>query len=88
MNGYERLSRLPGSYPELAINQKLITLSAPWLLYDQAELQHLENEVRIISQTDARDSKKSVPTLSWQALNEALGDSVDLQKRKNIGNRR
>jgi hypothetical protein len=83
MAGYERLSRLIGTYPELAIFRKFSTLCAKLLLYKQAELQHLENELRIISQIDARDPKKSVYTVSWGALNKAPKEhGDDLQKQK------
>jgi hypothetical protein len=83
MAGYERLSRLIGTYPELAIYRKFSILCAKMLLYKQAELQHLENELRIIAQNDARDSRKSVYTVSWEAMNEASENGGDdLQKQK------
>jgi hypothetical protein len=83
MTGYERLSRLIGTYPELAIYRKFSTLCAKLLLYKQAELQHLENELRIISQMDARDPKKSVYAVSWEAMNDASEEGgEDLQKQK------
>ncbi|KAF7507455.1 hypothetical protein GJ744_010386 [Endocarpon pusillum] len=83
MTGYERLSRLIGTYPELAIYRKFSTLCTRLLLYKQAELQHLENELNIISQIDARDPRKSVYTVSWEALNEASPtDGDDLQRQK------
>jgi hypothetical protein len=83
MTGYERLSRLISTYPELAIYRKFSTLCTKMLLYKQAELQHLENELSIISQIDARNPQKSDYTVSWEAMNNASeqgGD--DLQKRK------
>ncbi len=82
MSGYEKLSRLIGTYPELAMYRKFSTLSAKLLLYKQAELQHLENELRIMSQYNARDAQKSVYTVSWKAMNDASGDGGDLQKQK------
>lgn len=83
MTGYERLSRLIGTYPELAIYRKFSTLCTKLLLYKQAELQHLENELDIISQMDARDPRKSVYAVSWEALNgaSAIGGD-DLQRQK------
>ena len=83
MTGYERLSRLIGTYPELAIYRKFSTLCTRLLLYKQAELQHLENELNIISQVDARDPRKSVYAVSWEALNgdsEISGDNLQRQK--------
>jgi hypothetical protein len=83
MTGYERLSRLISTYPELAIYRKFSTLCSKMLLYKQAELQHLENELSIISQIDARDPEKSDYTASWEAIKNASeqgGD--DLQKQK------
>lgn len=83
MTGYERLSRLIGTYPELGCYRRFSTLCTKLLLYKQAELQHLENELNIISHLDACDSRKSVYTVSWKALNEASAtDGDDLQKQK------
>ena len=87
MTGYDRLSRLIGTYPELAIYRKFSTLCTKLLLYKQAELQHLENELNIISQMDAHDPRKSVYTVSWEALNEASaigGDDLQRQKALEI----
>jgi hypothetical protein len=83
MIGYERLSRLIGTYPELAIYRKFSTLCTKMLLYKQAELQHLENELSIISQIDARDPEKSDYSVSWEAMNNASDQGgEDLQKQK------
>jgi hypothetical protein len=83
MAGYERLSRLIGTYPELAIYRKFSSLCAKMLLYKQAELQHLENELSIIVRNDAHDSRKSAYAVSWAAINESTeGGGVDLQKQK------
>lgn len=83
MTGYERLSRLIGTYPELAIYRKFSTLCTKMLLYKQAELQHLENELSIISQIDAHDPRKSIYAVSWEAMNKASEEGGDdLQKQK------
>jgi hypothetical protein len=84
MTGYERLSRLIGTYPELAIYRKFSTLCAKRLLYKQAELQHLENELNIISQFDARDSKKATHTVSWEAINQASEERGDDRQKQKI----
>lgn len=83
MNGYERLSRLIGTYPELAIYRKFSALCAKLLLYKQAELQHLENELNIISQIDSRDSEKRAYAVSWEAMDKASEEGgCNLQKQK------
>ena len=83
MTGYESLSRLIGNYPELAIYRKFSTLCTKMLLYKQAELQHLENELSIISEIDAADSEKSAYAVSWQAMSTASEQGGDnLQKQK------
>ncbi|ERF69219.1 hypothetical protein EPUS_01176 [Endocarpon pusillum Z07020] len=83
MSGYEKLSRLIGVYPELAIYRKFSTLCAKMLLYKQAELQHLENELDIISQIDSCNSEKSVFAVSWRAIDKGLMEGGDnLQKQK------
>lgn len=83
MSGYEKLSRLIGVYPELAIYRKFSTLCAKMLLYKQAELQHLENELDIISQIDSCNSEKSVFAVSWRAIDKGLTEGGDnLQKQK------
>jgi hypothetical protein len=83
MAGYERLSCLIGAHPEVGIYRKFSILYAKMLLYKQAELQHLENELSIIVQKDAHDSRKSAYAVSWAAINEASeGGGDDLQKQK------
>jgi hypothetical protein len=53
------------------------------LLYKQAELQHLDNELSTIVQNDAHDSRKSSYAVSWAAINESPDGGInDLQKQK------
>lgn len=46
MEGYAKLASLMGAYPEVAILRRFGALNIQNLLYLQAELVHLENELR------------------------------------------
>jgi hypothetical protein len=80
MAGYNEFANLIGSYPELTIYRKFATLTSKNLLYMQAELIYLENQLRVISEVDHEDPEKRGFGVSWEALNEASGDGA-AQKR-------
>ena len=81
MTGYDKLSSLIGRYPSLAIYRRFSTLSAKVLLHMQAELVHLENELRIITERNSTNAEKARFDVSWAALNEASSEgAADLQR--------
>ena len=81
MTGYDRLAALIGRYPSLAIYRRFGALTAMVLLYMQAELSHLENELCIVSQQNSTDPEKARFHISWEALNHASSEgAADLQR--------
>ena len=81
MTGYDKLASLIGRYPSLAIYRRFSTLSAKVLLHMQAELVHLENELRIITGRNSTNAEKARFDVSWEALNEASSEgAADLQR--------
>jgi len=82
MTGYGKFAQLIADFPSLTIYRKFGALSSKVLLYMQAELIHLENELKIIAQ---EDPEKATFEVSWAALfgaSDQNGD--DLQRRKII----
>lgn len=81
MTGYDKLAGLIGRYPSLAIYRGFSALGAKILLHMQAELTHLENELRIITQRNMSDPDKGRFNVSWEALNQAPSEgAADLQR--------
>lgn len=80
MPGYNEFANLIGSYPDLTIYRKFATLASKNLLYMQAELVYLENELKTISEMDHENPEKRGFGVSWKALNEASGGGA-VQKR-------
>ena len=58
--GYDRFASLIADYPDLSICRRFGTLAAEDLLYLQAELLHLEVELRIIEEQDDQDLECAV----------------------------
>lgn len=83
--GYEKLGSLIGRYPPLSIYRKFGALAAENLLHMQAELSHLEAEMRLIKEQDRQDSGKAGFVACWSALQGATSNpGADLQWRKSL----
>ncbi|KAH7138210.1 hypothetical protein B0J11DRAFT_587350 [Dendryphion nanum] len=72
MEGYVRLASIMGAHPEVAILRRFGNLNAENLLYLQAELVNLENELRRIQKLDCEsgDEDRSIFGRDWQTLAE------------------
>lgn len=70
MPGYKALSDLLGTFPQLHCYRRFGSLSAKVLLYRQAELSHLEAELRVIVAEDEQDPKTCGCDQSWKKLND------------------
>ena len=82
MTGYDKLAALIGKYPSLGIYRRFGALSAKVLLNMQAELAHLETELRIITQRNSSDPEKARFDVSWEALSQASSEgAADLQRK-------
>ena len=83
MTGYDELSTLIGSYPELAMFRRFGPLSAKVLLCMQAELLDLEDDLNIISEIDFKDWERREILTSWVKANAATSENgADLRRRK------
>ena len=77
-NGYLKLSVFQSKFPEVAIFRRFAALNAQNILYMQAELSHLELELKEIITEDSRsgDSERRAYTQDWWTLNQASKQSV------------
>ena len=70
MGGYPELSALMGSHPKIAIFQRFATLGSQNLLYLQAELVYLKQELQDIAKEDdeSADPVRQSYKNSWSTL--------------------
>lgn len=74
IEGYPRLAGQMGDFPETAILRRFSTLNSQNLLYLQAEIIHLESELRELemSNSKAQDSQKHMYARDWYWLKESV----------------
>ena len=65
LTGYDSLALLLGRYPELAVFRKFGKTSMKCLLYKQAEITYLENELDVLSQSNCSSLEKLPLACSW-----------------------
>lgn len=84
MASYNRLATLIGEHQELAIFRRFQTLNAKSLLYMQAEILHLENELKSIERHDesSKDVRRASLHNSVFNLKESSGSDYQLQWNK------
>jgi len=70
-----------GSHPELAIFRRFGAMNVQSMLYLQAELVHLELQLREYARDDeqSRDPERRAFSLNWQKLSESTTNSDDKQ---------
>lgn len=70
MEGYSKLATLMASYPDTAIIRRFAALNMQKILYLQAELTYLEDELREIEKSDknSSDPNKKDASLDFIAL--------------------
>lgn len=89
MGSYPKLSRFMGVWPEMAVLRKFGVMNAEALLFRQAELAHLEDElseIRMDNQTNPEE-KHSCTTQYWKDLSAKDEDeehSLEYQKSLEI----
>lgn len=73
-NGYLKLAAFQAKFPEAAIFRRFAALNTHNILYMQAELSHLELELKEIISEDSQsgDHKIRSFSLDWWTLNQAL----------------
>ncbi|KAK0737376.1 hypothetical protein B0T21DRAFT_410829 [Apiosordaria backusii] len=76
--GYDRLARMMGSLPEMAMFRRFGVLSAEDLLYRQAELQELEAALRRFQKEDKQSGHQDREdyALDWDALQRSGADDA------------
>lgn len=84
MASYNKLASLMGKHEELTIFRKFQNLNLKNLLYMQAEILHLEKELRIVELEDKQSEEKPRASLHASLFNlkESSGTSHDVQWRK------
>jgi len=86
MAGYEELATLTARFPELLIVRKFDRLSARILLAMQAELLHLEKELRVYVEMDEKNPSTAGMSASW-LRSQAMFDKGDAAlQREKFGN--
>ena len=84
MGNYTRLAALIGAHQEMASFRRFAALNAKNLLYMQAELVHLEAELKDIEHNDrySGQGEKKFFEFSLITLKDSSGTENDLQWRK------
>jgi hypothetical protein len=77
MEGYAKVAGLMGTYPEYSILRRFRALNMQNLLYLQAEITHLEAELRRLAQQDVTSGNKPDHVHDWWTLahDDELGDA-------------
>jgi hypothetical protein len=66
--GYAKVAELMNAHPELAIFRQFRTLNLQMLLYQQAEITHLENELRVLMESDIEHGRNIDHYQDWWTL--------------------
>lgn len=76
MIGYPRLGARMGLIPEVAIYRRFGDLNAQNLLYLQAEITHLQRQLRALEVADNQNShgRKSQYAVNWYWLSQSADD--------------
>lgn len=81
MAGYLRLALIMGAYPEVGVFRQFGALNAQNLLYLQAELTCLENELHRQEKSDLESGNQERSTYGrdWQTLAEPIDSNANQQ---------
>lgn len=79
MEGYAKLASLMGPHPEVAILRRFGALNAQNLLYLQAELVALEDDLRAIAAEDSAsdDPDRAIYSRDWYTLSKSKSRTAD-----------
>ena len=83
LEGYPRLASFVGHYPGMAVFRRFERLNAQSLLYQEAEICHLERELDIIAKRDhsSKDPKsQSFSTYAFELRRAQAPDNLQWQK--------
>ena len=79
MEGYAKLAQLMGTFDDFAIFRSFKALNYQNLLYLQAEIIHLDEELRELAQRDASHPGREYHAKSWWSLSN--GDDMEDQEQ-------
>lgn len=79
MEGYAKVAQLMGSQEEFAILRRFRVLNMQKLLYQQAEIIHLEDEVNQLAKRDANHGERQFYVKDWWSLSQG-GEEEDLEQ--------
>jgi hypothetical protein len=74
MEGYAKIAQLMGAHEEFAILRRFRAMNMQNLLYQQAEIIHLENELHDLARRDARHSDRGNHAHDWWSLSQGEGE--------------
>ena len=72
MVGYDELSALLGTYPDLIILRRFKPLAAQVLLHLQAELLELDDDLTVLKEAELKDPGQQAHARSWTKANESI----------------
>jgi hypothetical protein len=81
MEGYAKVASLMGMHPEFGMFRRFLALNAQCILYMQAEITHLEAELRSIAEEDIASGKMPGHAHDWWTLSQGheFGDAKQWQ---------
>ncbi len=79
MEGYAKVAQLMGSQEEFAILRRFRALNMQKLLYQQAEIIHLEAEVNELAKRDAEHGEREIHAKDWRSSSQG-GTEEDLEQ--------
>jgi hypothetical protein len=74
MEGYAKVAQLMGLHDEFAILRRFQAMNMQNLLYQQAEITHLEAELRDLARRDARHTGRENHAHDWWSLSQGDGE--------------
>lgn len=80
MEGYPKISQLMGCQDECAIYRRFRNLNSLNLLYLQAELTHLEQDLQRLTERDARTLKRRFYAKDWLSLSQNDEEEEDAEQ--------
>ena len=84
MTGYDKLARLLGQHEDLAMFRTFSALRMKVLLFMQAELLHLENDLRLEADFDLVENAAEAKKLNvyWKKLNDCGNRDVGSEQKE------
>jgi hypothetical protein len=79
MEGYAKVAQLMGNQEEFAILRRFRVLNMQKLLYQQAEIIHLEDEINQLAKRDSSHGERQFHAKDWWSLSQG-GEGEDLEQ--------